>query len=65
VTADRDRDPWWAADHVNDGLGPYDSDVPSGTAEEDARPSRAELAEQLRLDRAEWARAEARRAAGA
>jgi hypothetical protein len=54
-----DRDPWWAGDHVNDGLGPC-PDVSSGTPDEDAAPTRAELEEQLRLDRIEWARAESR-----
>lgn len=54
-----DPDPWWANDHLNDGLAP-DTTVASGTPEEDAAPTRAEAAEQLRRDRAMWAEAERR-----
>lgn len=54
-----DPNPWWRDDHRDDGLGPQG--IASGSPEEDAAPSRAEAAEQLRQDRLEWARAEAAR----
>lgn len=59
MSTDRDPNPWWRDDHLNDGLGP--TGVASGSSVEDAAPTRAEAAEDYRQMQAEWAAAERRR----
>lgn len=44
--------PWWASDHLNDGLGPYlEVDLPAAALV----PSRAEAAAELAELRRAWA----------